>query len=152
MVVRMDDQAARDEAREAAEPAVSPASAQQFFLRTKLLPPRPAPALLPRPRLYARLEQSLERAVTLVTANAGSGKTTLVADFLRTHSTPHVWYQLDQTDADPSVFFGYLASGIRNVVPAFGQTTLAYVAEASAELAHKPESAADVLLNELLES
>lgn len=53
-----------------------------FFLRTKLLPPRPAPELLSRPRLSERLLANLAHPVTLVTANAGSGKTTLVADFL----------------------------------------------------------------------
>src|ERR1051325_6112738 len=75
-----------------------------FFLRTKLLPPRPAPSLLPRPRLNERMEQNLAHAVTLVTAAAGSGKTTLVADFVRARKRPFVWYQLDQTDADPLVF------------------------------------------------
>lgn len=124
--------------------------APQFFLRTKLLAPRPVPSLLPRPRLSERLERNLQHAVTLVTANAGSGKTTLVADFVRTQ-TRHVWYQLDATDADPGVFVGYLATGIRNAVPAFGETTLAYVAEAAGEVALHPERAADVLLNEMLE-
>jgi len=57
-----------------------------FFLRTKLLPPRPAPALLPRPRLTERLLGNLAHPVTLVAAAAGSGKTTLVADFVRTNA------------------------------------------------------------------
>jgi len=64
-------------------PAGVAAQPPTFFLRTKLLPPRPAPSLLPRPRLNERLEQNLAHAVTLVTAPAGSGKTTLVADFVR---------------------------------------------------------------------
>src|SRR5687768_2744416 len=79
-----------------------------FFLRTKLLPPRPAPQLLSRPRLTERLLANLAHPVTLVTANAGSGKTTLVADFLRAHDRQFVWYQLDHTDADPFVFLGYV--------------------------------------------
>ncbi|HKP72732.1 MAG TPA: hypothetical protein VJT82_07335, partial [Pyrinomonadaceae bacterium] len=62
-----------------------------FFLRTKLLPPRPTPALLQRPRLMDRLSANLAHPVTLVAANAGSGKTTLVADFVRTHARPFVW-------------------------------------------------------------
>src|SRR5947207_1005451 len=80
------------------------ASVPALFLRTKLLPPRPAPALLPRPRLIERLQANLVHPVTLVTANAGSGKTTLVADFVRTHAHQYLWYQLDHTDADPFVF------------------------------------------------
>src|SRR4030095_14625157 len=63
-----------------------------LFLRTKMLPPRPAPELLSRPRLTNRLLGNLSRPVTLVTANAGSGKTTLVADVLRNHGQPFVWY------------------------------------------------------------
>src|SRR6478672_6122918 len=78
-----------------------------FFLRTKLLPPRPAPEILARARLISRLETDLKLPVTLITANAGSGKTTLVADFLRQHEDSYVWYQLDHTDADPATFLGY---------------------------------------------
>jgi ATP/maltotriose-dependent transcriptional regulator MalT/DNA-binding SARP family transcriptional activator len=129
------------------------ASAAQasFFLRTKLLPPRPTPELLSRPRLTERLLTNLAHPVTLVTANAGSGKTTLVADFLRTHKRRFVWYQLDHTDADPVVFLGYMTFGIQQVVPGFGQAMFPYLKEAAGELAQNPERAVDVLLNEVLE-
>ena len=121
-----------------------------FFLRTKLLPPRPAPEILARPRLIERLQANLALPVTLVTANAGSGKTTLVADFLRKQERPYVWYQLDHTDADPTVFLGYLTYGIQQRVANFGETMFAYLQQAQ-ELAQQPERAADVLLNEILE-
>jgi LuxR family maltose regulon positive regulatory protein len=121
-----------------------------FFLRTKLLPPRPAPEILARPRLIERLQSNLTLPVTLVTANAGSGKTTLVADFLRKRERPYVWYQLDDTDADPSAFLGYLAYGIQQQVPDFGDTTFAYLQQAN-ELAQHSGRAVDVLLNEILE-
>jgi LuxR family maltose regulon positive regulatory protein len=122
-----------------------------FFLRTKLLPPRPTPALLQRPRLMERLSANLAHPVTLVAANAGSGKTTLVADFVRTHARPFVWYQLDRTDADPFVFLGYLAHGIKQIVPEFGAATLSYLQQSAAELAEQPERAVDVFLNEVLD-
>jgi LuxR family maltose regulon positive regulatory protein len=122
-----------------------------FFLRTKLLPPRPAPELLSRPRLTNRLLNNLSSPLTLVTANAGSGKTTLVADFLRTHKRQFVWYQLDHTDADPSVFLGYLGFGIQQLVPGFGEAMFSYLQEATGELARHPERAVDVFLNEVLE-
>jgi len=122
-----------------------------FFLRTKLLPPRPAPELLSRGRLTERLLANLANPVTLVTANAGSGKTTLVADFLRTHKRPFVWYQLDHTDADPFVFLGYVTFGIRQVVPGFGETMFSYLQETTGELEQHPERAVDVLLNEVLD-
>ena len=120
-----------------------------FFLRTKLLAPRPAPELLFRERLVERLGANLSLPMTLVTANAGSGKTTLVAEFLRQQERPYVWYQLDRTDSDPAVFLGYLAQGIQQRVPNFGETIFAYLQ--ANELAQQPERVADVLLNEILE-
>ena len=128
-----------------------PSGQTGFFLRTKLLPPRRAPELLSRPRLTERLLANLAHPITLVTANAGSGKTTLVADFLRTHRRQFVWYQLDHTDVDPWVFLGYLTCGIQQVVPGFGKALFAYLQESAGELAQHPERAVDVLLNELLE-
>jgi LuxR family transcriptional regulator, maltose regulon positive regulatory protein len=128
-----------------------PLSQPAFFLRTKLLPPRPAPSLLSRPRLTERLERNLEHPVTLVTANAGSGKTTLVADFVRGSARSFVWYQLDHTDADPAVFLGYVTNGIKQAVEGFGDVMLSYLQQAADELAQQPERAVDVLLNEVLE-
>lgn len=135
-------------ATRAVSPGVSLPGA--FFLRTKLLPPRPAPDSLARPRLIERLQSNLALPVTLVTANAGSGKTTLVADFVRKQENPYVWYQLDHTDADPAVFLGYLTFGIQQRIPEFGDTTFAYLQQAQ-QLAQQPDRAADVLLNEILE-
>jgi len=132
----------------ASAPEFAPSGA--FFLRTKLLPPRPAPEILARPRLGERLQTNLALPVTLVTANAGSGKTTLVADFLRKQERPYVWYQLDRTDADPAVFLGYLTYGIQQRIGNFGETMFAYLQQTQ-ELAQQPKLAADVLLNEILE-
>jgi LuxR family maltose regulon positive regulatory protein len=133
-------------------PAKAPLAQTSFFLRTKLLPPRPAPALLSRPRLTERLSANLVHPVTLVTANAGSGKTTLVADFIRSNARQFVWYQLDHTDADPFVFLGYLTHGIKQAVPNFGDVMFSYLQQSADELARQPERAVDVLLNEVLEN
>ena len=122
-----------------------------FFLRTKLLPPRPVSVLLSRPRLTERLQANLSHPITLVTAPAGSGKTTLVADFVRAHALQFVWYQLDPTDADPLVFLEYLAHGVRQAVPGFGDVTLSYLRQADGEAARQPARAVDVLLNEVLQ-
>lgn len=134
------------------EPGNSPGLAPTgtFFLRTKLLPPRPAPDVLSRSRLIERLHTNLALQVTLVTANAGSGKTTLIADFLRKQERPYVWYQLDHTDADPAVFLGYLAYGIQQQVASLGDSIFAYLQQAG-ELAEQSDRAVDVLLNEILE-
>ena len=87
----------------------------RVFLRTKLLLPRSVPELLERPRLVDRLRSNISAPVTVVTADAGCGKTTLIAEFVRSEPRPYVWYQLDHTDADPAVFLGYLATAIRDI-------------------------------------
>src|SRR5436190_5592438 len=123
-----------------------------FFLRTKLLPPRAVSEFLRRDRLTQKLTANAEAPVTLVAADAGSGKTTLIADFLRDSARPSVWYQLDHTDADPIVFLNYVAQGIRNIEPDFGEPLLTYFSEANEDLIRYPERAADLLINEMLRS
>ncbi len=120
-----------------------------FFLRTKLLPPRPVSELLSRPRLTDRLAENKNNPLTLVAADAGCGKTTLIADFIRIQPREAVWYQLDHTDADPITFLGYLTRGIRNVSSGFGEPVLSYLAEAKDELHLHPERAVDLLLNQV---
>lgn len=122
-----------------------------FFLKTKLLPPRSVPDLLERPRLISKLEANIGSPVTIVAADAGCGKTTLVSDYLRRQGRPSVWYQLDHTDADPYVFIGYITTGIRGFLPEFGEAVISYLAEAGEELLQFPERAADLLLNEILD-
>jgi LuxR family maltose regulon positive regulatory protein len=121
-----------------------------FFLRTKLLPPRAGSEILKRPRLTERLSLHEEAPVTLIAADAGYGKTTLIAEFLRHQSRPFVWYQLDHTDADPLLFLNYVTQGIRGINKDFGEALLAYLAEANEDLVRSPERAADVLINEIL--
>ena len=124
---------------------------RNFFLRTKLLPPRAVSELLERPRLTERLEANVGAPITMVAADAGCGKTTLVADFVRKQNRKSVWYQLDHTDADPVVFLGYVARGIKNVYPEFGEAIFPYLSEASEEMLRVPERAADLLINEILQ-
>ena len=116
------------------------------------MPPRAVSDLLPRPRLTSMLEGNLQAPLTLVTADAGCGKTTLVADFVRSHTRSAVWYQLDHTDAEPAAFLGYLTHGIRGIVPEFGGAILDYITEANEELLRTPERAADLFINEILEN
>ena len=123
-----------------------------FFLRTKLLPPRTGSDLLERPRLTQKLESNLDAPVTMVAADAGCGKTTLVAGFLRSQNRPSVWYQMDHTDADPAAFLSYIAFGIREFAPDFGETLLPYLSDAGEQFLEFPERAADLLINEILES
>jgi LuxR family maltose regulon positive regulatory protein len=123
-----------------------------FFLRTKLLAPRTATRLLERPRLINKIEANLAAPVTLVAADAGCGKTTLIGEFVAHQTRPAVWYQLDHTDADPAVFLTYLTHGIRNVIPDFGDTVFSYLSEAGEDLLRFPERGVDALINELIQS
>lgn len=123
-----------------------------FFLRTKLFPPRPVSELLSRPRLTDRLKSNANSPITLVAADAGCGKTTLIADFIRNEDREAVWYQLDHTDADPFTFLGYITRGIQGIKKDFGQATLAYLEEAKDDLHQHPERAVDLLLNEIFDA
>lgn len=125
---------------------------KNFFLRTKLLPPRAVSELLERPRLTRKLEANAGAPITMVAADAGCGKTTLIADFVRNQNRRSVWYQLDHTDADPYVFVGYVARGIKNICPDFGEAIFPYLSEANEEMLRFPERAADLLINEILQS
>lgn len=123
-----------------------------FFLRTKLLPPRPVPDVIERPRLLNKLRGSSETPVTLIAADAGCGKTTLISEFVREQTQPVVWYQMDHTDADPAVFLGYLSLGLTNIVPDFGAVLNRYLEEAGGDVAQFPERAADLFISEVIDS
>ncbi|HWP42575.1 MAG TPA: tetratricopeptide repeat protein, partial [Blastocatellia bacterium] len=120
----------------------------QFILKTKLLPPRLGRRVLVRPRLLDRLRSFLDRPATIVSANAGYGKTTLVTHFVRSSGHPFVWYQIDPSDLDLAVFFGYLVFGLRSLHPEFGQVALGFISETE-DLASKTGQLVDVFINEV---
>jgi len=122
----------------------------QSFLKTKLLPPRLGGQILARPRLVNRMRSLLDQSATVVSANAGSGKTTLVADFVSSSSLPFIWYQLDSSDTDLAVFFSYLVLGLRKTRPDFGQATLSFISDTEA-LSSKAQQLADIFINEVTE-
>lgn len=122
----------------------------QFFLKTKLLPPRLGRRVLPRARLIERLRSFLDQPATIVCADAGCGKTTLVTEFVRSSGLPYVWYQIDRSDLDLAVFFGYLVYGIRTLRPEFGNAVSRLIAE-SENLASKTDQLIDALANEISE-
>src|SRR5918997_2894656 len=85
------------------------------LLETKLHRPRRRRGLVPRPRLAERLGRSEDSALTLVSAPAGFGKTTLLADWLATapergHAV--AWLSLDHRDNDPALFWAYLVAAL----------------------------------------
>ena len=76
--------------------------------------------LVPRPRLIERLNEGLHRKLTLVSAPAGFGKTTLVSAWLRSTDRPFTWISLDEGDNDLSRFLNYLVAALRQVDDGIG--------------------------------
>lgn len=98
-------------------------------LTTKfLVPPRRLDWVI-RPRLTRRLDQGLQRRLTLISAPAGFGKTTLVASWLhglanRQHIAPRVgWLSLEEDDNDLVRFLSYFIAAWQTIDAEVGQTT-----------------------------
>src|SRR5512140_328896 len=93
------------------------------ILATKLYIPPPRPKIVLRPRLIERLNESLSsgRKLTLISASAGFGKTTLVSEWVAGCGTPVAWLSLDEGDNDPSRFLAYLVAALQTIAPGVGK-------------------------------
>lgn len=89
----------------------------QTLLATKLYMPPPCPTLVARPRLAADLSKALTHRLTLVSAPAGYGKTTLVSNWLHETNIAAAWLSLDDGDNDPIRFWQYFLSALHAIVP-----------------------------------
>ena len=89
------------------------------LLTTKLFFPPARPALVPRPRLVERLQAGLRGPLTLISAPAGSGKTTLISEWRSGPGAevPVGWLSLDPADNDGGLFFRYLAACMDAILP-----------------------------------
>ncbi len=90
------------------------------LLATKLFVPSLRPGLVTRPSLIERLHDSLHGRLTLVSAPAGFGKTTLVSEWVSSCGRPVAWLSLDKGDDDPASFLAYLVSALRTIKPGIG--------------------------------
>ncbi len=86
-------------------------------LSTKLFIPNVRPDLVPRPRLIEQMDHGASRKLTLVSAPAGFGKTTLVACWLRGQTQKTVWLSLDQLDNELLRLIAYIVAGFRAIDP-----------------------------------
>ena len=119
------------------------------LLQTKLYVPRSGPGLVPRPRLIQRLNQGTVGKLTVVSAPAGFGKTTLLAEWLASSEARKgraAWVGLDQSDNEPALFWAYFIAALQTVDAQIGKNTLV--------LLHSPravpvETLLGTLLNEV---
>jgi LuxR family maltose regulon positive regulatory protein len=96
------------------------------LLSTKLFIPSTRPELVSRPRLIERLNHGLRATsgVTLISAPAGFGKTTLVSEWVTGSGRPAAWLSLDEGDNDPSRFLAYLVTALQSIAAHIGQGVL----------------------------
>ena len=98
------------------------------LLATKLSVPRLRKPVLPRPRLTARLQQAREEgALTLLSAPAGYGKTTLLTDWLAESGTPVAWLTLGPEENEPSRFLSAVIAALQTICPAVGAAVLPWL-------------------------
>src|SRR5512137_1341612 len=83
------------------------------LIRTKLRLPFTRPGLVPRLRLQEQMAQGLRGPLTLITAPAGFGKTTLVASCVAGCGMPVAWLSLDQNDNQVGRFLRYLVAALQ---------------------------------------
>jgi len=104
------------------------------LLKTKLYIPSVRPGLVSRPRLIERLNAGLHRKLTLVSAPAGFGKTTLVSEWvanLRLEAmgrapppAAFAWLSLDESDNDPTRFLAYFGAALQTIEANIGKGAL----------------------------
>jgi len=74
-----------------------------------------------RPRLSERLNEGLHRKLTLISAPAGFGKTTLVSQWLVGCGRPAAWLSLDEGENDPIRFLTYLVAAVQTIAATLGE-------------------------------
>ncbi len=102
------------------------------LLETKLYIPKLRRGQVARPRLSERLSRGAERKLTLVSAPAGFGKTTLLAEWLAgiTDDAPSpAWLSLDYGDSQATTFWSYVIAALQTVAPGVGTTSLSMLRE-----------------------
>ncbi|MBV9229012.1 MAG: helix-turn-helix domain-containing protein [Chloroflexi bacterium] len=117
------------------------------LVATKLYVPRLRAHLVSRPHLIKRLQYGVARALTLISAPAGFGKTTVLAQWLAETRKPVAWLSLEPEDNDATRFLSYLIAALQTLDPGIGTTALASL--------HSPqpapvEAVLTVLTNELV--
>ncbi|MFC5702392.1 LuxR C-terminal-related transcriptional regulator [Cohnella faecalis] len=116
------------------------------ILSTKLYIPPPRPNAISRSRLTERLNEGLHRKLTLVSASAGFGKTTLASEWIAGCGRSAAWLSLDEGDNDPARFLTYLTAALQTIGTNVGESVFGML-----QSSHSPpiESILTALLNEI---
>jgi DNA-binding SARP family transcriptional activator len=104
-------------------PSADPSTPEYPVQRSKVQRPPLRDETLARDRLLDWLAAKSSHRVILVSAEAGYGKTTLLADFARRTRLRVLWYRIDEEDADWVAVLNYLVAAGREVEPSFGAGT-----------------------------
>jgi LuxR family maltose regulon positive regulatory protein len=97
------------------------------LLETKLYIPKLRVGVVARPRLIERLRRGIDSKLTLISAPAGFGKTTLLAEWLASiadDARSPTWLSLDPSDNQPTTFWSYVIAALQTVAPSVGATSL----------------------------
>lgn len=98
------------------------------LLITRIAPPARHPRFISRRRLTAQLRQVIDVPVTLISAPAGFGKTTVMQEALHSlhkrHGAAFAWLALDAHDNDPTQFWRYVALTLHTAIPECGATMI----------------------------
>ncbi|MEM7537606.1 MAG: LuxR C-terminal-related transcriptional regulator [Chloroflexota bacterium] len=132
-----------------------------FLLQTKLHIPQTRRHCVQRHRLTDRLTQGRVGKLTIISAPAGYGKTTLVAEWLRllgesTHAsgttqTCHTWLTLDESDNDPAYFLRYFATALQQLDTCIGRTVLEILqANQAGNRQYSPNGIMGGLINDMM--
>ena len=97
------------------------------LLLTKLFVPPPRPKIVPRTRLIERLNEGMPCKLTLISAPAGFGKTTLVSEWIAGCGRPVAWLSLDEGDNEPTRFLMYLIAALQTIVTNIGEGALSAI-------------------------
>jgi LuxR family maltose regulon positive regulatory protein len=120
------------------------------ILATKLYVPQPRPGILTRPRLTERLNEGLAKAgkLTVISAPAGFGKTTLVSEWTTQCGRPVAWLSLDEGDNDPSRFISYFVAALQTIKAGIGEELLTALHTSQYQLP-QAQTILTTLLNEI---
>jgi len=118
------------------------------ILSTKLFIPQKKVSLISRPRLNEKLNAALSHKLTLISAPAGFGKTTLVGDWISQCEHHVLWLSLDKNDSEPQRFLNYFITALQKVSEKIGATSLGILQHINN---FPSEALSTTLLNEIAE-